>query len=168
MSDNPTILVAGVGNIFLGDDAFGVEVVERLAQRPLPPDVRVVDYGIRSYDLAYALMEPWNLVILVDAVPGSGPPGTLYTIEPQLPQHDEELAEFAFDAHSMNPVAVLQLVQHLGGSVARMLVVGCVPATVDERIDGQFGLSDPVRNAVDEAVAIIERLIALNRNSTAA
>jgi hydrogenase maturation protease len=82
----PTVLVAGVGNIFLGDDAFGVEVVERLAQRALPPDVRVVDYGVRSYDLAYALMEPWDLVILADAVPGAGPPGTIYTIEPQLPR----------------------------------------------------------------------------------
>ena len=82
---NGLILVAGVGNIFLGDDAFGVEVVQRLADRAMPPNVRVVDFGIRSYDLAYALMDPWELVILVDAVPGGDEPGTVYLIEPDLP-----------------------------------------------------------------------------------
>jgi hydrogenase maturation protease len=76
------LLVAGIGNIFLGDDAFGVEVVKRLAQRPLPEGVRVVDFGIRSYDLAYALMDDWDLAILVDALPRGGEAGTVYTVEP--------------------------------------------------------------------------------------
>lgn len=164
---SPTILVAGIGNIFLGDDAFGVEVVERLARRNLPAHVRVIDFGIRSYDLAYTLMEPWELVILADAVPRGGQPGTLYTIEPQLPQQDTT-EELALDAHSMNPVAVLQLVHRLGGHPSRMLVVGCEPATVTAEIDGQFGLSDPVRTAIDEAVTIIEELIANNRKTIAA
>jgi hydrogenase maturation protease len=170
MATNATgnILVAGVGNIFLGDDAFGVEVVQHLARRTLPENVRVVDFGIRSYDLTYALMEPWELVILVDAVPRGGEPGTLYTIEPQLAQSSEPPAESGFDAHSMNPVSVLQLVHNLGGKIGPMLVVGCEPATVDADEGGQMGLSDPVQSAVDEAICMIEELIAGTRKTTAA
>jgi hydrogenase maturation protease len=165
---HPAILVAGVGNIFLGDDAFGVEVVQSLAQRALPSDVRVIDFGIRSYDLAYALMEPWQLVILVDTLTRGGEPGTVYIMEPHLPQNDDPPAQPAVDAHSMSPVAVLQLVHQLGGNVSRMLVVGCEPATAEANESGQFGLSDPVRAAVDEAVFAIEELIALNRKDSAA
>lgn len=116
------VLVAGIGNIFLGDDAFGVEVVNRLAQRRLPGNVCVVDFGIRSFDLAYALMEEWELVILVDALPRGGEPGTLYTLEPELPKGG---VPPDLDAHTMNPVAVLQLVSALGGEVGRVLVIGC-------------------------------------------
>ncbi len=132
-SGNGKVLVAGVGNIFLGDDAFGVEVVQRLASRTLPDNVNVVDFGIRSYDLAYALMEAWELVILVDAVPRGGQPGTVYVIEPELPQSGESPAGLGFDAHSMNPVSVLQLVHALGGTFARTLVVGCEPASIGRR-----------------------------------
>ena len=82
------ILVACIGNIFLGDDGFGVEVARRFADRPLPEGVRLVDFGIRSYDLAYAMMEDWELIILVDAVPRGGEPGTVYVIEPELPAPD--------------------------------------------------------------------------------
>lgn len=168
MTGNGNILVAGVGNIFLGDDAFGVEVVEQLATRALPPNVRVLDFGIRSYDLAYALMEPWELVILVDAVPCGDEPGTVYLIEPELTQLLDASSACGFDAHSMNPVAVLQLVNHLGGKVARMMVVGCEPATVDADMDGQCGLSAPVRAAVAEAIRMIEELISRVVKATAA
>jgi hydrogenase maturation protease len=164
----PSVLVAGVGNIFLGDDAFGVEVVERLAQCALPEHVRVADFGIRGYDLAYTLMEPWELVILADAVPRGGEPGTVYLIEAGLPPEEEASAEFALDAHSMDPVAVLQLVRRLGGEARRVLVVGCEPATVVCDESGQLGLSDPVRAAVDEAVAVIQELIARKQNIIAA
>src|SRR5215467_14434472 len=95
------ILVACVGNIFLGDDAFGVEVAKRLAPLQLPEGVSVIDFGIRSYDLAFALMSDWDLAILVDALPRGGKPGTLYLMEPELP-HDERHQAIA-DAHSMNP-----------------------------------------------------------------
>jgi hydrogenase maturation protease len=166
-SVQPSVLVAGVGNIFLGDDAFGVEVVERLAQCALPEHVRIADFGIRGYDLAYALMEPWELVILADATPRGGEPGTVYLIEACLPPEEEASSEFAFDAHSMNPVAVLQLVRRLGGKPSRVLVVGCEPATV-ACDDGQCGLSDAVRAAVDEAVALIQKLVARKQNITAA
>jgi hydrogenase maturation protease len=158
------ILVAGVGNIFLGDDAFGGEVVNRLAQRSLPNDVIVKDFGIRSYDLAYALMDDWDLVILVDALPRGGDPGTLYTFEPELPANRET----SFDAHTMNPVSVLQLVSALGGSVRRLLVVGCEPATVEPDAHGNMGLSVPVRNALEEAVRIVEKLITRSRSEATA
>jgi hydrogenase maturation protease len=165
---NGSVLVAGVGNIFLGDDAFGVEVVQRLARLALPEYVRVVDFGIRSYDLAYALMEPWELVILVDAVAQGDEPGTVYVIEPELPLAGELPAEIGFDAHSMNPVSVLQMVSKLGGTVSRMLVVGCEPASVDADECGEIGLSKPVQAAVDEAIRTIEELIARIGKTTAA
>ena len=41
----PTILIAGIGNIFLGDDAFGVEVARSLARRTLPGEIQVKDFG---------------------------------------------------------------------------------------------------------------------------
>jgi hydrogenase maturation protease len=158
------LLVAGIGNIFLGDDAFGVEVARRLAERPLPEGVRVVDYGIRSYDLAYALMDGWDQVILVDAVPRGGQPGTIYVIEPDL----EQLGEPNLDAHSMDPVAVLQLVRALGGEVKRMLVVGCEPANIDASESGGFGLSAPVEAAVEEAIRAVEEIIQRKIGSGAA
>lgn len=151
------VLVACVGNVFLGDDAFGVEVAKQLAERPLPAGVSVVDFGIRSYDLAYALMNEWDLKILVDALARGGKPGTIYVLEPDLPTN---VGQEALDAHSMNPVAVLQLVGALGGEVGRLLVVGCEPETVEPGNEGAMGLSPPVQAAVDEAVRVIERLIA--------
>ena len=153
------ILVAGVGNIFLGDDAFGVEVVRRLANRNLPDCVRVVDFGIRSYDLAYALMDPWELVILVDAVPRGEEPGTIYTIEPELPPTDSSPTA-GFDAHSMNPVAVLQMVSALGGTPGRMLVVGCEPGRLEFETAAETGLSTPVQNSIETAINTIETVIA--------
>ncbi len=167
-NSNGKVLVAGVGNIFLGDDAFGVEVVQRFAKRILPDNVNVIDFGIRSYDLAYALMEPWELVILVDAVSRGEEPGTVYVIEAELPQPGESSAESAFDAHSMNPVSVLQLVEKLGGKLARTLVVGCEPANTDADENGQMGLSEPVQAAIDEAIRVIEGLIAGTGKSIAA
>ena len=159
------LLIACVGNIFLGDDAFGVEVAQRLSRRSLPDDVRVVDFGIRSYDLAYALMEPWELVILVDAAPRGGAPGTVYTIEPELPAND---APAGFDAHTLNPVAVLQLIAALGGQAARMLVVGCEPACCDPATPGATGLSPAVEQAVEPAIGAIEELIHASRQAKAA
>jgi len=163
---NGKLLVAGIGNIFLGDDAFGVEVVKRLARRPLPEGVSVVDFGIRGYDLAYALMDDWDLAILVDALPRGGEAGTLYTIEPELPQDGDRSP--AFDPHTMNPVAVLQLVSALGGRMGRMLVIGCEPATVEPDPEGKIGLSAPVGAAVDEVVRVIEELIIRERSKASA
>jgi hydrogenase maturation protease len=159
------ILVACVGNIFLGDDAFGVEVAQQLAHTTLPENVVVRDFGIRSYDLAYALMDDWDLVILVDATPQGGEPGTVYTIEPELPVESESTD---LDPHTMNPVSVLKLVTALGGQVGRMLVVGCEPETVGTDEDGCMGLSAAVRAGVAEAVRVIQELIAVEHQRAAA
>jgi hydrogenase maturation protease len=158
------VLVACIGNIFLGDDAFGVEVASRLRQEPLPQHVKVVDFGIRSYDLAYALMEPWDDVILVDALPRGGAPGTVYVLEPELPGDDATAEQFAIDAHSMNPVAVLQMVQALGGKIERMLVVGCEPSSVEPDGTGNLGLSPRAEAAVSAAIETIKRLIGRERS----
>ena len=157
------LLVAGIGNIFFGDDAFGSEVARELMKRAWPDGVRIEDFGIRGYDLAYALMDA-DAAILIDAVPRGHPPGTVYLIEPNV----DNLGEGAIDAHAMNPVAVLQLVRTLGGETGRVLLVGCEPAAL-ECDEGQLGLSAPVEHAVPEAVALVERIIAdliYDRNPT--
>jgi hydrogenase maturation protease len=156
--NRPRLLLAGIGNIFLDDDAFGVEVVQRLAGRKLPEEVRVVDFGIRGLDLAYALLDGYETVILVDAVPRGGPPGTLYALEPQWSAASDETA-LSIETHHLDPVKVLRLVEALGGKVERLLLVGCEPALPDDEEEMQMGLSSPVRAAVDEAVVFLESLI---------
>ncbi len=151
------VLVAGIGNIFFGDDAFGCEVVSQLARRPLPEGVRVTDFGIRSYDLAYAIMDGYEATILVDATPHGAEPGTLYLIEPDLKKLDE-LPEESVNAHSMNPVRVLQLVRSLGGAPGWLRVVGCEPAVLEVE-SGAMGLSEKVKAAVVPAIEMIEGLI---------
>lgn len=156
---SPSILVAGIGNIFLGDDAFGVEVVQRLARRDLPPQVRVVDFGIRGFDLAFALMDDYDAVILIDAVPRGEPPGTLYTIEPDLNALDAtSLSEVSLETHGMNPMKVLVMVKAMGGEPKRILLVGCEPSPLPED-EERMGLSEPVEKSLDEAITIIEALI---------
>jgi hydrogenase maturation protease len=153
----PRILVAGIGNIFLGDDAFGVEVARRLSARELPEGVRVTDFGIRGYDLAYALLDGYDTTILVDACPRGEAAGTLYVIEPDL----ENLGgpeEGAIEAHNMNPLNVLRLAQSMGGRLKRVLLVGCEPCTLGPE-EGQMGLSEPIEVAVDEAAKLIEALV---------
>ena len=144
------VLVAGVGNIFLGDDGFGVEVARRLADQQLPEGVEVADFGIRGVHLAYQLLEGYDLAILVDASARGGEPGSLYVIEPTPGDGDVLL-----DGHGMQPAAVLGLLEALGGPVGRVLVVGCEPAEVGERI----GLSEPVGRAVGEAVRLVRELV---------
>ena len=157
----PRVLIAGVGNIFLGDDGFGVEVVRRLSARELPAGVRVVDFGIRGIHLAYELADKsYPTVILVDATPRGGEPGTVYLIEPDLDQLGE--APGAADAHGMDPRTVFALLKTLGGTPGRVLIVGCEPATTEDEI----GLSAPVLAAVEEAVTLI--LEVLERGDPAA
>jgi hydrogenase maturation protease len=151
------MLIAGIGNIFLGDDAFGVEVAQQLARRTLPADVKVVDFGIRGLDLAYALLDDYDATIMVDATPRGEAPGTLYVIEPDLDKLDE-LGEQAIEAHNLDPVKVLSMVKMLGGQPRRLLVVGCEPAPLESE-DGYMGLSEPVQVAVGEAISLIESLV---------
>ncbi|HTU20087.1 MAG TPA: hydrogenase maturation protease [Gemmataceae bacterium] len=154
--NRPRILIAGIGNIFLGDDAFGVEVVQRLAQRAVPDEVRVVDFGIRGLDLTYALLDGYETVILVDAVPRGGAPGTLYVLEPT---RGENLPA-SIATHGMDPVQVLRLAEAMGGKIEQLLLVGCEPTPVDDYEEMQPGLSVPVRAAVEEAIPLLELLIA--------
>jgi hydrogenase maturation protease len=150
------ILVAGIGNVFLGDDAFGVEVVRRLAGRPLPLGVKVADFGIRGLDLAFELLDrPDGTAILVDATPRGGEAGTVYLIEAEMPAAAAAAAGWT-DVHSMTPGVVLALLARLGGTPPRLLVVGCEPLRAEE----EMGLSPPVERAVDEAVDLILEVIA--------
>jgi hydrogenase maturation protease len=151
------ILVAGIGNIFFGDDAFGCEVVTELLKRPLPPEVRVIDFGIRSYDLAYAIMDGPDVTILVDATPQGKTPGTIFLIEPDLNSLDSKSDEVV-NAHSMNPVRVLQMVRAMGGKPGRLYLVGCEPAVLEPE-EGAMGLSESVQAAVPKALETIEALV---------
>ncbi len=145
------VLVAGIGNIFLSDDAFGVEVVRRLATKPIPDGVTVSDFGIRGIHLAYELLEGYDRLILIDALSRGGAPGTIYILEP-----DQVGASGAIpDAHGMEPMAVFAYLASIGGAPVPTVILGCEPETLDEDI----GLSPTVEGAVDGAVAIALDLI---------
>jgi hydrogenase maturation protease len=155
---NGRILVAGIGNIFLADDGFGCEVVRWLAERELPDNVEVRDFGIRGMDLAYALMDPYEAVVFVDAVSRGEEPGTVYLIEAEVPEE----GEVALDTHSMDPVKVIRLARVLGAEIPRTLVVGCEPKVVlsgEHYDDMLMQLSLPVQEAVDEAVKLVESVV---------
>jgi hydrogenase maturation protease len=145
-------LVAGVGNIFFGDDGFGVEVARRLAERELPEGVTVADYGISGMHLAYDLSNGYDRAILIDATPRGGAPGTVYVIEPERPAEPQGAL---FDAHGMQPEVVLGALEMLGARTGQMLIVGCEPSNSDPGI----GLSGPVAAAVDNAVRVVLDLI---------
>jgi hydrogenase maturation protease len=156
---NPRVLIACIGNIFLGDDGFGVEVARRLQDRVLPPGVVLKDFGIRGFDLTYALLEPYDLVILVDACPRGGDPGTVYLLLPDpLEPVPPDAAPVRVDTHAMNPVNVLRMVRLMGGTENRILIVGCEPADLGPE-EGKFGLTEPVAAAVAEAATLIETLV---------
>jgi hydrogenase maturation protease len=155
-----TILIAGIGNIFLGDDAFGVEVARSLALRTLASDVQVKDFGIRGFDLAYTLLDPWHTVILVDTMPRKEAPGTLFVLEPDLTGlgHADAVG-MDLNPHAMDPLRVLNLAASLGTIPARILVVGCEPQDFGDELEGRMGLSPIVRTAVEEASNMIEELV---------
>src|ERR1051326_224399 len=147
------ILVAGIGNIFLGDDGFGCEVVRQLAPRTVPPQVTVKDFGIRSYDLAYALIEDYDTIILVDAMRRGDAPGTTYHLQIDLSSL-AKLDPATLDGHPINPVAALQMAQTVGLVTAKIYLVGCEPAILESE-DGQLSLSNPVQQGVPQALAMI-------------
>jgi hydrogenase maturation protease len=154
------VLVAGVGNLFFGDDGFGPEVVRRLAQTTLPPGVRAVDYGIRGMHLAYDLLEGYAALILVDAIPAHDSPGTLSVLEVS------DVGTEGFDPHGMNPVAVLSNVERLGGTLPPTYVVGCAAADVADGIGLSASVAAAVPAAVDAVHALLDRLLPLLRGSS--
>jgi hydrogenase maturation protease len=145
------VLIAGIGNLFLTDDGFGSEVARRLVAEPLPAGVRVVDYGIRGMHLAYDLLDGYDALVVLDALPGDGSPGDLRVLE----VGPDDLGDGDFDAHGMAPVAVLASLGQLGGSLPPTYVVGCQPGDLGEGI----GLTAPVEAAVDPAVALVRELL---------
>jgi hydrogenase maturation protease len=160
------LLVAGIGNIFLGDDGFGCALAQR-AQGRYPPDVTVIDFGIRGMELAYTLLDGgYSALILLDAVPRGGSPGTLYVLEPTLPAADHaaglSAGRLALEAHSMDPVRVLAFARALGAPLMPTLLLGCEPTPLPAEEDGeslQMGLSTPVEAALPEALGLLDRLV---------
>jgi hydrogenase maturation protease len=152
------VLVAGVGNLFLGDDGFGVEVARRLAKETLPAGVAVADYGVRALHLAYALLDGPERLIVVDAVSRGERPGTLYLIEPKLEAAEAEIP----DAHGMSLSLVAGVVRSLGGALPRVRLVGCEPAFVGERM----GLSPAVEDALPRALAMVRRAMTEDEHGT--
>jgi hydrogenase maturation protease len=151
------ILVAGIGNIFLGDDGFGPEVMRHVIDRVNGSnDVRATDYGIGGMHLAYDLLEDWDALVLVDAIPNRGSPGTVHLFEAD---HGSPDAPAGFDAHGMDPATVFASLRALGGTAPRTIVVGCEVADITDRM----GLSEPVEAAVPEAVRAVESTIAMLR-----
>jgi hydrogenase maturation protease len=161
MKASRSILVAGIGNIFMGDDAFGVETLRSLQREgDLPESVRAVDFGIRSYDLAYAIAGKEDHIILVDAAPKGEAPGTLYLIQPdtaELRKADTEV----INGHTLNPVSVLKMALSLNADAlrsGRIYLVGCEPEVLEVE-DGRMELSPAVEAAVPEAVKMIRTLV---------
>jgi hydrogenase maturation protease len=156
-ASTPRVLIAGIGNIFLGDDGFGVEVIRRMNSRVLPEGVCIRDFGIRGLDLAYALNDPWSLVILVDALPRGEKPGTVFVLEPAREDLEAGL-QTGIQTHGMDPVQAIGLAKSLGGIPDRLLVVGCEPADLGGE-DGAMGLSPQVENAIETAIEAILELL---------
>jgi hydrogenase maturation protease len=155
----PRILVAGIGNIFLGDDGFGVEVVQQLSKSNMPATVRVADFGIRGLDLAYALQDGYETTILIDAFSHGQAPGTVSVVEPDLNDATAALGEGnILEPHAMNPMNVLRMATAMHGRLKRILLVGCEPESLGGD-DGKMGLSAPVEAAVREAVKVVENLV---------
>ena len=148
-------LVAGVGNIFLGDDAFGVEVVRLLAERPVPEGVQIRDFGIRGVHLAYDLLDGCDLFVLVDAAARGEVPGTVTVLEVEPPDPDS-LTSPVMDAHDLTPDAIFAMLASLGGRPGRSLVVACEPTDVS----AGMGLSEPVLAAVPHAVQTVKDILA--------
>jgi hydrogenase maturation protease len=147
------ILVAGIGNIFLGDDGFGSEVVRHVPGQQDNSGVRVVDYGIGGTHLAYDLLDDWDALVLVDAIPSRGNPGTLHVFEAD---HESHSATAALDAHSMDPAAVFASLKALGSRPPFTIVIGCEAGSIDDGI----GLTDAVAAAVPQAIHTVSEVVA--------
>jgi hydrogenase maturation protease len=153
------ILVAGIGNVFRGDDGFGVALADRLWRRELPDGVEVVDFGIRGMDLAFAMQDGYDAVVLLDAVARGEPAGTLSVIK--VDAEGDSSGEVAVDAHGMDPVNVIALVRRLGAVPPPIFVVGCEAKTWAGDDDEQIlaALSEPVRAAIGPAIELVESLL---------
>jgi hydrogenase maturation protease len=147
------ILVAAVGNLWLGDDGFAGEVAKRLRARELPADLAVADFGTGGLDLAYEVMRGYEALVLVDTGRQGGEPGTLYLMEVDPDAIDGGIDDTTqIDPHGMDPQTVLRFVKATGGWPGKVVVVACEPEQVEEV---GIGLSAPVAAAVDGAVELV-------------
>ncbi len=153
-----SVLIAGIGNIFNGDDAFGVAVAQRLAAYEWPENVHVEDFGIRAIDLAFAFLDGYELAILVDATAQGAAPGTVYVIEPDMDGPPKTAGDDCVNSHALDPAKVLVLAKSMGAHFKRILLVGCEPLRLGGE-EGLMGLSDAVEAAVDPAVATVRTLV---------
>lgn len=156
------VLIAGVGNIFFADDAFGVETVRRLTEKQLPQNVDVMDFGIRGYDLAYAIMHDYDAVILIDAIQRGKRPGTISVLDlngdiETFSRKSSHLETEIVNAHGLDPYQVVQMAKRFGGQMPRVFLVGCEPQTLES--DDVFGLSSIVLASIPRAIVAIESLL---------
>ena len=151
------ILVAGIGNIFLGDDGFGSEVARRMSERVLGPAVRVIDFGIRGVDFLYALLDGYEATIIIDTLSRGGTPGTIYIVDPDV--HELTATAAAVEPHAMDPFRTLALARSMGAILSNVRIVGCEPATFGHPDEGQMGLSPCVAATVDDAIRLVEGLV---------
>jgi hydrogenase maturation protease len=157
------ILIACIGNIFLGDDGFGVEVARELSAMQLSSDVKLVDFGIRGLDLAYALLHPWQAVVMVDAVKRGGTPGTLYLMQPS----DTATVPPGVDPHAVDPMRVLSTAKSIGQVNAELYILGCEPRDFGDEYEGRMGLSLQVQAAVPEAASMVREMVSRLEQRTA-
>jgi hydrogenase maturation protease len=147
------ILVAGVGNAWLQDDAFGGECARRLDARGVPSGVTVMDFGTGGLDLAYELMRGYDALVLLDASRQGGQPGTLYVLEPDMAEFANEIQDGeVINPHAMDPATMLRFVSAIGGFSGKVVVIGCEPGEFDEV---GLGLTPPVEAAVDRALELV-------------
>lgn len=145
-------LIAGFGNVLRGDDGFGVVVLDRLQARgALPAGVELIEVGTGGLQLAQALLDPFDRVIVVDAMANGGPPGTLYVQQVQSVEAARDV-----DLHLAVPAAALAVAQALGALPREVFVVGCEPEEVDEL---HIGLSPAVQPSIARAIDAIDRLL---------
>ena len=159
------ILVAGIGNAFLGDDGFGPNVARELEKRELPSGVKVFDFGTGGLDLAYEVMRGYDALVLVDVSRQGEPPGTLYVMEPDPADVEGGIEDgAAIDPHSMDPQTVLRFVKTVGGWPGKVVVVACEPSELKEM---QWGLTEPVQEAVERAVELVAQTVGELRTDAA-
>lgn len=154
-----TTLIAGFGNVLLGDDGFGVHVIKRLAAMTLPSHVQTMDVGIGGMELVLRLKTGFDEVIVVDAVRRGETPGTLFVFAPNERELNRDSGK-ALNPHVAEPLAAMRMAKTLGVLPAAITVVGCEP----ENCSPGIGLSAAVSAAIDPSLNVIRKLVEQTRD----
>jgi hydrogenase maturation protease len=147
------IEILGLGNVLMGDDAFGPYVIKVLeAGWTFPPNVTVVDAGTPGLDLTVHMRER-RCVIVADAVRAAGAPG-----EVKLYRKADILKvapNLCVSPHEPGLREALMTLEFAGDSTEEVFLAGVIPDGIVYRV----GLSDPVQAAVPSVVrAILDEL----------